>query len=235
MTVPRLFVDAAALLPGPKSAAGPARRTISATCCAAPRAIRSFCSTAGRRVAGAHHRAAPRPRRLRRRTAGTAAAARTGSVAGLCAAETRRHGPGGAEGDRTRCRRAAAGAHRAQQHDAGEPRPPARHRHRSCGAVRAPDRSRHTAAAAAGSPAGSTGRRPAACSSPPNVPTRRILRPATGPAGLLVGPEGGFTPAELDALRRCAFVALASLGPRILRAETACLAGLTLLQAPGCG
>ena len=61
------------------------------------------------------------------------------------------------------------------------------------------------------------------------------LRPATGPAGLLVGPEGGFTPAELDALRARPFVALASLGPRILRAETACLAGLALLQAPRCG
>ena len=61
------------------------------------------------------------------------------------------------------------------------------------------------------------------------------LRPATGPAGLLVGPEGGFTPAELDDLRRRPFVTLVSLGPRILRAETACLAGLALLQAPGCG
>lgn len=57
---------------------------------------------------------------------------------------------------------------------------------------------------------------------------------ATGPAALLVGPEGGFSPAELDALRNCPFVTLASLGPRILRAETACLAGLALLQAPGC-
>lgn len=61
------------------------------------------------------------------------------------------------------------------------------------------------------------------------------LRPMAGPAGLLVGPEGGFTPAELDDLRRWPFVALVSLGPRILRAETACLAGLALLQAPGCG
>jgi 16S rRNA (uracil1498-N3)-methyltransferase len=61
------------------------------------------------------------------------------------------------------------------------------------------------------------------------------LRPAREPAALLVGPEGGFTPAELDALRRCPFVNPVSLGPRILRAETACLAGLALLQAPGCG
>lgn len=59
--------------------------------------------------------------------------------------------------------------------------------------------------------------------------------PAAGPAGLLVGPEGGFSPAELDDLRKCPFVTLVSLGPRILRAETACLAGLALLQAPGCG
>ena len=58
---------------------------------------------------------------------------------------------------------------------------------------------------------------------------------ATGAAGLMVGPEGGFTPAELDALGRRPFVTPVSLGPRILRAETACLAGLALLQAPRCG
>ena len=56
-----------------------------------------------------------------------------------------------------------------------------------------------------------------------------------GPAALLIGPEGGFTPAELDALRRHPFVTMASLGPRILRAETAAIVGLALLQAPAHG
>jgi len=56
-----------------------------------------------------------------------------------------------------------------------------------------------------------------------------------GPAALLVGPEGGFTAAELDVLRSCPFVVPASLGVRILRAETAAIVGLALLQAPrGC-
>lgn len=55
------------------------------------------------------------------------------------------------------------------------------------------------------------------------------------PTGLLIGPEGGFTGAELDALRRHPFVVAASLGPRILRAETAAIVGLALLQsAPIC-
>lgn len=48
---------------------------------------------------------------------------------------------------------------------------------------------------------------------------------------VLVGPEGGFTVAELDAATRHPFVTLCSLGPRILRAETAALAGLVALQA----
>ena len=50
------------------------------------------------------------------------------------------------------------------------------------------------------------------------------------PTGLLIGPEGGFTGGELDALRRHKFVVAASLGPRILRAETAAIVGLALLQ-----
>lgn len=61
------------------------------------------------------------------------------------------------------------------------------------------------------------------------------IGPARGLSGLLVGPEGGFTQGELDALARSPIVTASSLGPRILRAETACLAGLALLQAPGCG
>jgi 16S rRNA (uracil1498-N3)-methyltransferase len=48
---------------------------------------------------------------------------------------------------------------------------------------------------------------------------------------LLVGPEGGFTPAELDALARHKFVAPLGLGPHVLRAETAIVAGLAVLHA----
>ena len=55
------------------------------------------------------------------------------------------------------------------------------------------------------------------------------------PAALLVGPEGGFTPAELDAIRGHPLVTLVSLGPRILRAETAAIAGLARLQGAGWG
>jgi len=59
------------------------------------------------------------------------------------------------------------------------------------------------------------------------------VRPACDPVrtALLVGPEGGFTGAELDALRARPFVLPATLGPRILRAETAAIVGLALLQA----
>ncbi len=49
--------------------------------------------------------------------------------------------------------------------------------------------------------------------------------------GILVGPEGGFTPAERAALCDLPFVLPVSLGPRILRAETAIVAALTIWQA----
>ena len=48
---------------------------------------------------------------------------------------------------------------------------------------------------------------------------------------LLVGPEGGFSPHERDLLRRQPFVRAVGLGPRILRAETAAIAGLAVIQA----
>jgi 16S rRNA (uracil1498-N3)-methyltransferase len=51
------------------------------------------------------------------------------------------------------------------------------------------------------------------------------------PLGLLIGPEGGFDRAELDAARSYAFVKTIGLGPRILRAETAAVAGLAVLAA----
>ena len=60
---------------------------------------------------------------------------------------------------------------------------------------------------------------------------RTAAPPPPRAAALLVGPEGGFSEAELDAIKAHPFVTLASLGPRILRAETACIVGLALLQA----
>jgi 16S rRNA (uracil1498-N3)-methyltransferase len=60
------------------------------------------------------------------------------------------------------------------------------------------------------------------------------IAPARGQSALLVGPEGGFTPTELDALWAHPFVTPVSLGPRILRADTACIAGLALLQGVDC-
>jgi 16S rRNA (uracil1498-N3)-methyltransferase len=44
-----------------------------------------------------------------------------------------------------------------------------------------------------------------------------------------IGPEGGFAPAELEALGLCGFTPI-TLGPRVLRTETAAIAGLVMLQ-----
>lgn len=49
--------------------------------------------------------------------------------------------------------------------------------------------------------------------------------------GLLIGPEGGFADEERDRLLASDFVVPISLGPRILRADTAAVAALALIQA----
>jgi 16S rRNA (uracil1498-N3)-methyltransferase len=51
------------------------------------------------------------------------------------------------------------------------------------------------------------------------------------PAGFLIGPEGGFSAQELVYLRSFSFTKNISLGPRILRAETASIAAITCYQA----
>lgn len=61
--------------------------------------------------------------------------------------------------------------------------------------------------------------------------TSALLGPAPGPCALMTGPEGGFTEAELEAIARAPQVTRVSLGARILRAETAAIAGLALLLA----
>lgn len=48
---------------------------------------------------------------------------------------------------------------------------------------------------------------------------------------LLVGPEGGFSDEERERLRSLSFVTAIPLGPRILRADTAAVAALAVIQA----
>jgi 16S rRNA (uracil1498-N3)-methyltransferase len=51
------------------------------------------------------------------------------------------------------------------------------------------------------------------------------------PVGILIGPEGGFSEQERELLLAQDFVLPISLGPRILRADTAAVAALALVQA----
>ena len=60
-------------------------------------------------------------------------------------------------------------------------------------------------------------------------PLRELVTPSTRRLSVFVGPEGGFDPEEIDAFRRQGG-GVATLGPRILRCETAPLAALTLLM-----
>lgn len=63
-------------------------------------------------------------------------------------------------------------------------------------------------------------------------PMREVLNDLKGrPAAILTGPEGGFTPGERTFLRGRAGTYPVSLGPRILRAETAAISAMTLWQA----
>lgn len=57
-----------------------------------------------------------------------------------------------------------------------------------------------------------------------------LLAAASAPAAILIGPEGGFSDVERERLHGLPFVTTISLGPRILRADTAVVAALTLWQ-----
>jgi 16S rRNA (uracil1498-N3)-methyltransferase len=67
-------------------------------------------------------------------------------------------------------------------------------------------------------------------------PQARALLPAevtrnAMPMAVLIGPEGGFAEDEREALRKRPNVVRIALGPRVLRADTAAVAALALVQA----
>ncbi|MBY7649669.1 MAG: 16S rRNA (uracil(1498)-N(3))-methyltransferase [Candidatus Liberibacter europaeus] len=55
--------------------------------------------------------------------------------------------------------------------------------------------------------------------------------PNTSSIAIIVGPEGGFHPDEIEKLRSLPFVTPISLGPRILRSDTAAVAAMALVQS----
>ena len=61
-------------------------------------------------------------------------------------------------------------------------------------------------------------------------PAQTLAGLPPGPWAVLIGPEGGFSPAERARLGAAPYVTPVSLGPRILRADTAACAALTLWQ-----
>jgi len=74
------------------------------------------------------------------------------------------------------------------------------------------------------------GRRVVLLETPGHAPLASLAVDRSRPLLLLVGPAGGFAPGEAEALGAAGFTAT-SLGPRILRAETAALAAVAIAQA----
>lgn len=76
------------------------------------------------------------------------------------------------------------------------------------------------------------GRRLMFCDETGGAPAMSALTQAgDGKWAILIGPEGGFSPEEGERLRALPFTTAVSLGPRILRADTAAIAAMTLWQA----
>ena len=57
------------------------------------------------------------------------------------------------------------------------------------------------------------------------------MRARSGPAAVLIGPEGGFDADERAAIRALPSAVGITLGPRILRADTAAAAAVSLWMA----
>ena len=63
------------------------------------------------------------------------------------------------------------------------------------------------------------------------LPAAQVLADMKAPCAVLIGPEGGFVPEEREMLLAKPYVVPITLGPRILRSDTAALSVLTLWQA----
>jgi 16S rRNA (uracil1498-N3)-methyltransferase len=76
------------------------------------------------------------------------------------------------------------------------------------------------------------GRRLMFCDETGGAPVAQALSNSPpSPWAILIGPEGGFSPDERERLRALSLTTAVSLGPRILRADTAAIAAMTLWQA----
>jgi 16S rRNA (uracil1498-N3)-methyltransferase len=62
-------------------------------------------------------------------------------------------------------------------------------------------------------------------------PLAALSHIAAGPLAVLIGPEGGFSPEEREMIRAVPQATAISLGPRIMRADTAAVAALALVNA----
>jgi 16S rRNA (uracil1498-N3)-methyltransferase len=66
---------------------------------------------------------------------------------------------------------------------------------------------------------------------PTSSPLEALISRKRGPLAVLIGPEGGFEADERALLLQQPFVVPISLGPRIMRADTAAVAALSLVNA----
>lgn len=66
---------------------------------------------------------------------------------------------------------------------------------------------------------------------PTAAPLEALAAQSPRPLAVLIGPEGGFEPEERAMLLRAPYVVPVSLGPRIMRADTAAVACLALVNA----
>ena len=78
-----------------------------------------------------------------------------------------------------------------------------------------------------------TGRRLVFCDEEADLksPLAALAAIPPGPLAVLIGPEGGFSPEEREMIRAKPDAIALSLGPRIMRADTAAVAALALVNA----